>query len=83
MNARARHSPETREPDTRSRRFTGGSNVARGTCLCGTVDYAVDHPLETLSHYSDPALGEQCEAAGAALVCAPLVAFRWVAGEEA
>src|SRR5688572_1935210 len=55
MNARAHQSPETRESATESCLFAGGSSVAVGACLCGTVHYAVDRPLETLSHYSDPA----------------------------
>jgi hypothetical protein len=82
MNARARHSPETRESATGSCRFAGGSSVAVGACLCGTVHYAVDRPLETLSHYSDPDLGAQRATEFPSFVSAPLVAFRWVAGEE-
>ena len=35
-------------------------------CLCGTVHYAVDRPLETLSHYSDPGSREQGEPTGLA-----------------
>ena len=66
MNARFGHTPETCE----------------GACLCGTVHYAVDRPLETLSHYSDPAHSLQRGADRAAFVTAPLLAFRWIAGEE-
>jgi hypothetical protein len=71
MNARARHSLETRE-----------SAVAVGACLCGTVHYAVDRPLETLSHYSDPTAGNASGMSVPVFVAAPLVAFRWLAGEE-
>jgi len=78
MNARARHSTETRG-SANENPLTGGSPVALGACLCGTVHYAVDRPLETLSHYSDPGLHG---GSGPALVAAPLVAFRWIAGEE-
>jgi hypothetical protein len=59
MNARARQSPETREFATGSGLFVDGSSVAMGACLCGTVHYAVDRPLETLSHYSDPTVSAQ------------------------
>ena len=59
-----------------------GSTIAQGACLCGTVHYAVDRPDETLSHYSDPNLVQHREPAGLALVSAPLVAFRWISGEE-
>jgi hypothetical protein len=82
MNARAHQSPETRESATESCLFAGGSSVAMGACLCGTVHYAVDRPLETLSHYSDPAWGGQRGAESPRFFSAPLVAFRWVAGEE-
>jgi len=82
MNARARHLTETRELDSESGRCAGGSTVAQGACLCGTVHYAVDRPLETLSHYSDPHSTEHRGPTGPALVSAPLVAFRWVSGEE-
>ncbi len=79
MNARARHTPETRESATGSCRFAGGSSIALGACLCGTVHYAVDRPLETLSHYSDPG---SPPVESPTFVSAPLVAFRWLAGEE-
>jgi hypothetical protein len=82
MNARARQSPETRELATGSGLFVDGSSVAMGACLCGTVHYAVDRPLETLSHYSDPTISAQRGAQLPTLVSAPLVAFRWLAGEE-
>jgi len=82
MNARAHQTPATREPATDGCRYAGGASVAVGACLCGTVHYEVDRPLETLSHYSDPTGPAQRGADLPAQVCAPLVAFRWVAGEE-
>jgi hypothetical protein len=81
MNARARHSTaDTRSAD--ENHPCGSASVAVGTCLCGTVHYAVDRPLETLSHYSDPGLVSQQGGQIPLLVTAPLVAFRWLAGEE-
>ena len=77
MNARARHTPQIRESATDSGRTVGGSSVAVGACLCGTVHYAVDRPLETLSHYSDPVGAAQGGMEWAALVSAPLAALRW------
>lgn len=81
MNARARHSTETRGSANESH-LCGGSSVAFGACLCGTIHYAVDRPLETLSHYSDPDLSPQPGPQGPTFVAAPLVAFRWLSGEE-
>lgn len=82
MNARAYPTPETQRPATDTSRPAGSDSVAVGACLCGTVHYAVDRPLETLSHYSDPADPTQSDAAWTRFVSAPLVAFRWVSGEE-
>ena len=86
MNARARHSTETRGSANRSGicadSATPDSSVALGACLCGTVHYAVDRPLETLSHYSDPNGVSQSGVQIPVFVAAPLVAFRWLAGEE-
>jgi|GEM_PF-2171014 len=82
MNARSHYTPESREPANEHRRYSSGSSVAMGACLCGTVHYAVDRPLETLSQYSDPGRSSHGEAEAIAVLVAPLVAFRWVAGEE-
>ena len=71
MNAHALTAIETREPP-----------VTVGACLCGTVHYAVDRPLETLSHYNDPTSVTQGGAEWSDFLSAPLVAFRWLSGEE-
>lgn len=82
MNARARHSTADTRSANENRLCGGGSSVALGACLCGTVHYAVDRPLETLSHYSDPSPVSQQGGQIPVFVAAPLVAFRWLAGEE-
>jgi hypothetical protein len=82
MNARACYTPETRDGATENCRWVSSSYVAMGTCLCGTIHYAVDRPSETLSHYNDPAGNAHPGPDRPGFVAAPLVAFRWVAGEE-
>jgi hypothetical protein len=53
----------------------------KGNVSVGYGHYAVDRQLETLSHYNDPACGEQSDAATPELISARPVAFRSVAGE--
>jgi hypothetical protein len=88
MNARARLTTGTRGSANENQLCGGvdsttpGDSVARGACLCGTIHYAVDRPHETLSPYGDPEVASQTGAYGHGFVAAPLVAFRWLAGEE-
>ncbi len=82
MNARI---PPTFDPGSPPRdlaRYVSDSCVALGACTCGTVRYAVDRPFETLSHYALPCSGPQRRSELTTLVAAPVVAFRWLCGED-
>lgn len=57
--------------------------VAKGSCLCGTVQYEVDGPFEVMSHCHCSMCRKHHGAAFATFVTVPLSGFRWVAGEEA
>jgi AcrR family transcriptional regulator len=57
--------------------------VAKGTCLCGTVQYELDGPFEVMSHCHCSMCRRHHGAAFATFVTVPLSGFRWVAGEDA
>jgi AcrR family transcriptional regulator len=57
--------------------------VAKGSCLCGTVQYELDGPFEVMSHCQCSMCRRHHGAAFATFVTVPLGSFRWVAGESA
>jgi len=57
--------------------------VAKGSCLCGTVQYELDGPSEVMSHCQCSMCRRHHGAAFATFVTVPLASFRWVAGESA
>ena len=82
MNARIPPTFDPSWPRRDSARYVSDSCVALGACACGTVRYAVDRPFETLSHYAPPSYGPQRPSELTTLVAAPVVAFRWLSGED-
>jgi hypothetical protein len=57
--------------------------VAKGSCLCGTVQYEIDGLFEVMSHCGCSMCRQHHGAAFATFVTVPLSGFRWVAGEGA
>jgi DNA-binding transcriptional regulator YbjK len=57
--------------------------VAKGSCLCGSVQYELDGPFEVMSHCHCSMCRKHHGAAFATFVTVPLSSFRWVAGEDA
>jgi AcrR family transcriptional regulator len=57
--------------------------MAKGSCLCGTVQYALEGPFELMSHCHCSMCRQHHGAAFAAFVTVPLNGFRWMRGEEA
>lgn len=57
--------------------------VAKGSCLCGSVQYELDGPFEVMSHCQCSMCRRHHGAAFATFVTVPLGSFRWVAGESA
>src|ERR1700744_5198681 len=57
--------------------------VAKGSCLCGTVQYELEGPFEVMSHCQCSMCRRHHGAAFATFVTVPLSGFRWVAGEAA
>lgn len=57
--------------------------VAKGSCLCGTVQYEIDGLAEVMSHCGCSMCRQHHGAAFATFVTVPLSGFRWVAGESA
>ena len=57
--------------------------VAKGSCLCGSVQYELDGPFEVMSHCHCSMCRKHHGAAFATFVTVPLTSFRWVAGEDA
>lgn len=57
--------------------------MTQGTCLCGSVRYAVDAPFEMMLHCHCSMCRKHHGAMFATFVSAPLAAFRWLAGEDA
>ena len=57
--------------------------VAHGACLCGTVRYELNGPLELMSHCHCSMCRQGHGAELATFVAVPLAGFRWVSGEEA
>jgi hypothetical protein len=56
--------------------------VAKGSCLCGSVQYELDGPFEVMSHCHCSMCRKHHGAAFATFVTVPLSSFRWVAGED-
>jgi hypothetical protein len=56
--------------------------VAKGSCLCGTVQYEIDGLAEVMSHCGCSLCRKHHGAAFATFVTVPLSGFRWVAGES-
>ena len=56
--------------------------VAKGSCLCGSVQYELDGPFEVMSHCHCSMCRKHHGAAFATFVTVPLSGFRWVAGED-
>lgn len=58
-------------------------DVAKGSCLCGTVRYEIDGLFEVMAHCQCSMCRKHHGAAFATFVTVPLSGFRWVAGEDA
>ena len=71
---------EPHPPEGASRKAVA---VAKGSCLCGTVQYELDGPSEVMSHCQCSMCRRHHGAAFATFVTVPLANFRWVAGEGA
>ena len=71
---------EPHPPEEAPRKSVG---VAKGSCLCGTVQYELDGPFEVLSHCQCSMCRKHHGAAFATFVTVPLSGFHWVAGEDA
>jgi hypothetical protein len=56
--------------------------VAKGSCLCGSVQYELDGPFEVMSHCHCSMCRKHHGAAFATFVSVPLHGFRWIAGED-
>lgn len=57
--------------------------VAKGSCLCGDVQYELDGPFEVMSHCQCSMCRRHHGAAFATFVTVPLASFRWIGGESA
>jgi hypothetical protein len=71
---------EPHPPEEMSRKSV---DVAKGSCLCGTVRYEIDGLFEVMSHCQCSMCRRHHGAAFATFVTVPLSGFRWVAGEDA
>jgi len=71
---------EPHPPEAESRKTVA---VAKGSCLCGTVQYELDGPFEVMSHCQCSMCRRRHGAEFATFVTVPLASFRWVAGEGA
>jgi AcrR family transcriptional regulator len=56
--------------------------IAKGSCLCGSVQYELDGPFEVMSHCHCSMCRKHHGAAFATFVTVALSSFRWVAGED-
>lgn len=56
--------------------------VARGSCLCGSVQYELDGQFEVMSHCHCSMCRKHHGAAFATFVTVPLHGFRWISGED-
>ena len=54
----------------------------RGACLCATVRYEIDGPLEMMVHCHCSMCRKHHGASFATFVSAPLVGFRWISGKD-
>jgi hypothetical protein len=57
--------------------------MARGVCLCGTVQYEIAGPFEMMMHCHCSMCRKHHGASFATFVAAPYESFRWIAGEDA
>lgn len=57
-------------------------STARGACLCGTVVYELQGPLDIMAHCRCSTCRQQQSTPKGAFVTVSLAAFRWVSGEE-
>ncbi len=57
--------------------------MVQGSCLCGTIRYAVDGPFDMVAHCHCSMCRKAHGAAFATFACAPLGGFRWLSGEAA
>lgn len=56
--------------------------MTQGTCLCGTVRYEVDGPFSAMMHCHCSMCRKHHGAAFGTFAAAPLMGFRWLAGED-
>ena len=56
--------------------------VAKGSCLCGSVQYELDGQFEVMSHCHCSMCRKHHGAAFATFVTVPLHGFRWISGED-
>ena len=56
--------------------------VAKGSCLCGSVQYELDGQFEVMSHCQCSMCRKHHGAAFATFVTVPLHGFRWISGED-
>jgi hypothetical protein len=56
--------------------------VAKGSCLCGSVQYELDGPFEVMSHCHCSMCRKHHGAAFATFLTVPLHGFRWITGED-
>lgn len=57
--------------------------MVEGSCVCGTVRYAVDGPFNSMMSCHCSMCRKQHGSAFATYVSAPLDSFRWISGEDA
>ena len=57
--------------------------VVHGSCLCGSVRYDIEGPVDVMSHCQCSMCRKHHGGASATFVSVPLSGFRWVAGENA
>lgn len=58
------------------------TQAIQGACLCGTVRFEVDGPLSSMLHCHCSMCRKHHGSPFATLVSAPLMGFRWLAGED-
>ena len=62
--------------------MTTANIPVRGTCLCGAVRYEADGPLSMMVHCHCSMCRKHHGGSFATFVAAPLMGFRWLAGQE-
>lgn len=56
--------------------------MAKGRCLCGTLNYELDRPYEAMVHCHCSMCRKQHGSAFATFVVAPIGKLRWISGED-